>query len=42
MSTDKPEMNLEDVLEFINLLEQNQIIFQIDGGWGAFKGRFLN
>ena len=35
MSTNKPEMNLEDVLEFVNLLEQNQIIFQIDGGWGV-------
>ena len=41
MSLDKPEMNAEDVAKIVNLFDQNQLIFQVDGGWGvdALLGR---
>jgi len=41
MSTIPPEMTAEDVIEFVRLLEQNQIDVFIDGGWGvdALLGR---
>jgi lincosamide nucleotidyltransferase A/C/D/E len=32
---DNPEMSAEDVIEFVQLLEQNDIEVIIDGGWGV-------
>lgn len=41
MSTGHPEMTANDVLEFVQLLNQNHIEVHIDGGWGvdALLGR---
>ncbi|MCJ7700274.1 MAG: nucleotidyltransferase family protein [Anaerolineales bacterium] len=35
MGKDNPEMRAEDVIEFVQLLEQNDIEVIIDGGWGV-------
>jgi lincosamide nucleotidyltransferase A/C/D/E len=35
MSTDNPEMTVNDVIETIQLFHQNHIDFHIDGGWGV-------
>lgn len=35
MGKDNPEMRAEDVIEFVQLLEQNHIEVIIDGGWGV-------
>ena len=35
MSSISPEMTADDVIEFVNLLEQNHIEVYIDGGWGV-------
>ncbi len=41
MSKDNPEMTADDVLEFVQLLNQNNIDMVVDGGWGvdALLGR---
>jgi lincosamide nucleotidyltransferase A/C/D/E len=35
MLKDRPEMTANDVIGFVQLLEQNHIKFHIDGGWGV-------
>ena len=35
MNTNEPEMTAEDVIEFVQLLEQNHIQLHLDGGWGV-------
>jgi lincosamide nucleotidyltransferase A/C/D/E len=35
MSKDNPEMTMDDVVEIIQLFDQHQIDFYIDGGWGV-------
>jgi lincosamide nucleotidyltransferase A/C/D/E len=35
MQKDIPEMTANDVVEFVQLLEQNHIELYIDGGWGV-------
>ena len=35
MSASDPEMTAQDVIEFVQLLNQNQIEVYIDGGWGV-------
>ncbi|HVN15541.1 MAG TPA: hypothetical protein VMT73_07350 [Anaerolineales bacterium] len=35
MEKDKPEMTAQDVVEFIKLLEDNNISVYVDGGWGV-------
>ena len=39
------EMNIDDVMWFIELCESNNIVVYIDGGWGVFvsvQSRFRN
>ncbi len=35
MSKDNPEMTADDVIEFVKLLEDNDIDVCLDGGWGV-------
>ncbi len=41
MKKEKPEMTAQDVIDFIQLLDQNNIEIWVDGGWGvdALLGR---